>query len=194
MNQAYPYPDSYNYAKTHALLNREWFGDRDEIREVLDRADQDAWEKVASNRNGYPTDVREAILTYIVKPYNIRDISDKELALINEKKKERIATRFAEAWQAKLKTLPPRPLNDADTANDDAWSSLQAAKVGMDRYLANRKYRAVGATDALLKVHEEKIKAAENEYSRTSKEVVLQDDTFRDSQKHDFYTNWVCEL
>lgn len=192
--EPFPYPDSYNYAKTHELLNREWFGDRDDIREVLDRANQDAWERVARNRNSYPADVRDAIQSYIVKPYTLRDISDKEMELIDEKKKERISLRFADAWEEKKKTLPTRPLNDADTANDDAWLSLTAAKVGLDRYTATRKYQVYVTTDNLLKTHEEKVKVAENEYAQTSKEVAYQDDKFRDAQKHDFYKNWVCEL
>lgn len=192
MDQAYPYPDSFNYEETHRLLNSQWVKDRDEIREVLDRADQHAWAKVYHNRHSYSSDVCYAILTYITKPYNIHDITDKEMNLINEKKKERFATRFSEAWVEKVKTLPTRPLNDADTANDDAWMNLQAAKIGMSHYLANRKYQL--GSDKLLKTHEEKVKAAENEYSRTSKEVESQDDKFREIQKRDFYTTWVCEL
>jgi predicted mannosyl-3-phosphoglycerate phosphatase (HAD superfamily) len=192
--QAYPYPDSYNYAKTHELLNREWFGDRDDIREVLDRADQDAWEKVLANRMLYPLDVQGAIGSYIVKPHKVRDISDKELKILQEKKKEQVQERFEKAWEECVKTLPGRTLSDVDTANDDAWTAVATAKASLAKYLATRKYVARGSTDVLLKTHEEKVKEAETEYARTSKEVELCDAKFRDSQKHKFYENWVCQL
>jgi len=194
MNKQYPYPDSYNYAKTHELLNREWFGDRDDIREILDRADEDAWERVLSNRNSYPLDVQGAIGSYLSKPHNVRDISDKEMELIKANKKAQSHSRFEKAWEEKSKSLPSRPLSDVDTVNDDAWVKLVAVKAEMARYVATRKYLARGSTDTLLKTWEEKVKVAENEYEQTSKEVAARDVKFRDNQKDDFYKSWLFEL
>lgn len=192
--EPFPYPDSYNFQKTDMLINREWFGDRDDIREILDRADQDAWEKVNLNIKKYPAEVQDAIRSYYSPFHNVKDITDKQFENIQKNRRALSNARFEAAWEKVKGDLPTRPLTDVDTENDEAWNQVTVAKMALQTHMANRKYKAKGTTDAKLKVLEDKIKEAETEYERTNKDVAWWDERFTANQKSEFYKEWVCEL
>ena len=190
---------------TNALLERDWFIDNEGIIELLELADQDAWEYVCKNRMMYSQRVRDMIDSYFKPSYktkvNVTNLTDEELELIENIRSKKYEVAFRKDWEEKLKTIPPRSPTDIDTLADNTWEILVKAKEELSNYLKTmqKKYVAPKARTAVTldpkqKKLEDRVRDLENEYNLLKKSIGTLDTIYLSKKEDEYRETWMPKM
>ena len=132
------------------LLMRNWFLSVDDIIEVLDKADEDAWKYVYTNRTKYATRIRELIEPQDYQPplkkmkMRVIDLTDKMVRDMDAKETKERQDHENVAWdQYVLDNRLERPLMSCDNDAEDLFAKLRNKEAELEKYLKNRKIKYV---------------------------------------------------
>jgi hypothetical protein len=196
----------YDRKTMDTLLTRDWFDDELEcIQEVLDCADQDAWNWIHTNRTKYSKNIRMLIepedYRFPVEKLNIRvvELTDSMMNQIESERKKKVDAVFEKDWIEHSKSIPDRSFGDVDSKLDDAWDEFCRAKELLTKYLekpSSKKYVAPGsrgtaAVDSKQAELEGNVRKMENEYDLAQKAVDEVDTLYWDLKKNDYRKTWM---
>jgi len=196
----------YDRETMDTLLTRDWFVEDDMIQEVLDCADQDAWEWVYKNRKKYSTRIRMRIepndYRFPVEKLKFRvvELTDKMIETMDYEKKKKFEDAFEKEWIQHSKTIEDRPVCSIDSALDDAWEKLTIAKVNLKKYLEKPVARKYVAHGSLTKVDtkqtelEEAVRKIENEYARLEEEEKEIDTLYWTTKRDEYRKTWMSNV
>jgi len=200
--------DWYDRETADNLLSRDWFIEDDCIQEVLERADQDAWDWIYANRSKYSTRIRMLIepedYRFPVEKLKIRvaELTDSMMEKINSERQKKIDDAFEKDWIEHSKTIQDRGFGNVDSELDDAWDNFCHAKDVLTKYLekpAAKKYVAPGSrgkdtVDPKQIEIETNIRKMENEYDLAQKAVDEVDTLYWDLKKNAYRKTWMPAL
>ena len=200
--------DWYDRKTMDILLTRDWFVDEEGIQEVLECADQDAWDWVYANRNKYSTRIRMMIepddYRFPVDKLKIRvvELTDSMMEKIESERKKKVDQAFEKDWIEHSKSLQDRGFGDVDSDLDDAWDNFCRAKDLLTKYLEKpnaKKYvapssRGKDSVDAKQAALEDDIRKMENEYDLAQKAVDDKDSSYWEIKKNEYRQTWMPSL
>jgi hypothetical protein len=197
----------YNTATMDKLLTRDWFVEDDDIEDVLDAADSDAWDWVYENRAKYSTRIRSRIepddYRVPLEEFDVKvvELSDKAFAQIKSDRKKALEEQFERDWAKHADSLPDRPYQAVDTELDDLWNKFSHAKAELTKYLekpSSKKYTSPGSRENLVSAKqaeiEEKIRIAENEYLAAQVSVDAEDELYWNKQRDEYAKIWLPSM
>ena len=179
------------------LLMRNWFLSVDDIMEVLEKADEDAWNYVYDNRAKYATRIRELIepLDYAppLKKLKMRvvNLTDKMAKDIEEKEAKEREERENAAWkQYVLDNRLERPSMSCDNEAEDLFGKLLRTEVELENYLKNRKVKYVAPSmrssqpmDPKEKDYRDELETIKTELKNAEDYLVKQDELWLANKK-----------
>lgn len=199
--------ESFDAKTADALLTRNWFMDDQHLYDVIDYADEDAWDFIYKNRNKYATKIREYIepndyrIPVEKLRIKIRDLTDKEWDKINREKETKLETQFEKDWITYSENISDRPMGYLDQDLDDAWERFGHAKEKLTKYLASRtktylapSLRGKEIVDPKQKEIEDHIREMENEYDALQKEIEEADSAYWEAKKNEYRITWMSKL
>lgn len=198
----------YDRETMDILLTRDWFVEDDMIEEVLECADEDAWEWIYNNRTKYSTRIRMRIepedYQFPVEKLKIRvvELTDKMIAQIESEEKKKIEDAFEKDWVEYAKSIENRPAEPIDSKLDDAWEKITFAKAALQKYLekpAVRKYVAPSARGTVSSDTKETelnaaVQKAENEYEKLQEEEKEVDTLYWTNKRDDYRKIWMPNM
>jgi hypothetical protein len=198
----------YDRETMDMLLTRDWFVDDDTIEDVLNCADEDAWNWIYENRAKYSTRIRMWIepedYQFPVEKLKIRvvELTDKMIAQMESEKKKKTEEAFEKDWVEYAKTLENRPVHPIDSQLDHAWEKITFAKAALQKYLekpAARKYVAPSARGTVPADTKETelnaaIQKAENEYEKLQEEEKQVDTLYWTDKRDDYRKIWMPNM
>ena len=188
------------------LLKRNWFVDNEGIIELLELANQQAWEYVCKNRMFYSQRVRDVIDSYFKPLYKnlkvtVSDLTDQELEIIEQIRSKKYDEAFRNDWEEQLKTVVPRSPTDIDTLADNTWEMLVKAKEELSNYLKTiqKKYvapksRTAVTVDPKQKKLEDRIRDLENEYNLLKKSIGTLDTIYLSKKEDEYRETWMPHM
>jgi hypothetical protein len=190
------------------LLTRDWFIDEDGIQEVLECADQDAWDWIYANRKKYSTRIRKLIeptdYEFPLNKLKIRvvELTDSMIEKIESERKKKIDDAFEKDWIEHSKTIQDRGFEDVDSDLDDAWDDFCLARDNLTKYLekpSTKKYvapssRGKETVDSKQTELEDIVRKMENEYDLSQKAVDEVDTLYWDTKKNEYRKIWLPTL
>lgn len=200
--------DWYDRKTMDSLLTRDWFIDEEGIQEVLECADQDAWDWVYANRNKYSTRIRMLIepddYRFPVDKLKIRvvELTDSMMEKIESERKKKVEEIFEKDWVEHSKSIRDRGFEDVDSDLDDAWDNFCRAKDLLTKYLekpTSKKYvapssRGKETVDPKQAALEDDIRKMENEYDLAQKAVDEADSSYWEIKKNEYRKTWMPTL
>jgi hypothetical protein len=197
--------DYYDRETMDILLTRDWFVEDETIEDVLDCADEDAWDWIYENRAKYSTRIRMCIepadYHFPIEKLKIRvvDLTDKMITQIQSEKKKKMEEAFEKDWVEYAKTIQNRPVHLIDSKLDDTWEKLILAKAALQKYLekpAVRKYVAPSARGTVSSDTKETelnsaIQRLENEYKKLEEEEKEVDTLYWTDKRNDYRKIWM---
>lgn len=196
--------ECFDVTTVDELLTRDWFIDEQYIYDIIDCADQEAWDYIYLHRSKYSRRIREIIEPndYRVSPdklrIRVRCVSDKELNDINRENKMKLEDSFEKDWTEHSKGVSGRPLKDVDSRLDDAWDRFARAKDKLIKYIESRPKSysspSMRGNDPKQTVIENEIRKMENEYENIQKLVDQADFEYWKTKKNEYRKNWVPKL
>lgn len=189
------------------LLTRDWFIDDHHIYNILDCADEEAWDFIYTNRNKYSKRIRE-----IIEPNDyripieklrikIRDLSDKDWEAVIRERKRQLDSQFENHWLEYSECLSERPLGEADSLLDDAWERVSKAKDKLTKYNASHpntymapSMRGKQTVNSKQKLIEDEIRCMENEYEKAQKAVDASNSEYWETKKNEYRKTWMPKL
>lgn len=200
--------DSYDSKTTDELLTRDWFMDHDTIVDVLDCADENAWNYVYENRAKYSTRIRMLIepddYRVPLEKLKIRlvDITDPMMEKIEVNQRKKNDELFEKDWVEYSKSIQDRGFSDEDSDLDNAWDNFCRAKDRLTKYLEKpnaKKYVTPGSrkdtyVDPKQAELEEAIRISENEYDLAQKAVDQVDTIYWGRKKMEFRKKWLSVI
>lgn len=198
----------YDRKVTDLLLTRDWFVDEEEIDEVLDSADQDAWDWIYANRKKYSTRIRMLIEPddYLFPLDKLKigvvDLSDSMMEKFESDQKKKVDQAFEKDWIKHSKTIQDRGFDDVDSDLDDAWDNFCRARNTLAKYIEkpnSKKYVAPGnrdkeTTDPKQLALENVVRTMENEYDSAQKAVDDTDSVYWELKKNEYRKTWMPTL
>ena len=198
----------YDRKTMDALLTRDWFIDEEGIQEVLECADQDAWDWIYANRSKYSTRIRMLIepddYRVPVDKLKIRvvELTDSMMEQIESERKKKIEQAFEKDWIERSKSIQDRGFGDVDSDLDDAWDNFCRAKDVLTKYLekpTSKKYvpptsRGKETVEPKQLELEDSVRKMENEYDAAQKVVDETDTLYWDTKKHEYRKTWMPTL
>jgi hypothetical protein len=190
------------------LLTRDWFIDEDEIDELLDSADEDAWEWVYANRKKYSTRIRMLIepddYRVPVEKLKIRlgDLTDSMMEKIELDQKKKLDEAFEKDWVEHSKSIQDRGFSNVDSNLDDAWDNFCRARNVLTKYIEKptaKKYVAPSIRDKEIidskrAELESIVHDMENEYDAAQKLVDDTDFVYWELEKNEYRKIWMPTL
>ena len=186
---------------TDTLLLQDWFADTQEIVDILELADHNAWMYVCKNRQRYSRRIQDVIASYgiiskIPTKLRVVDLTDEEMYLIERHRANKHDQAFEICWAEELKVLPPRPLGDIDILLDTTGEALCNAKDMIANHLKSKKKKYVppGAqaiVDPKHKRLEDLVRTLENEYTVLKDSIKRLDSIYRESKKDEYRELWM---
>jgi len=197
--------DSYDTNTMDELLTRDWFMDHDSIVDVLDCADQNAWNYVYDNRSKYSTRIRMLIepddYRVPIEKLKIRlgNITDSMMEKMESNQRKKNDELFEKDWVEYSKSVQDRGFSDEDSQLDDAWDNFCRAKDRLTKYLEKpnaKKYvtpnsRGNTYVDPKQAELEEAIRTSENEYDMAQKAVDEVDTLYWGRKKMEYRKKWL---
>jgi len=198
----------YDRETMDMLLTRDWFVDDDTIEDVLNCADEDAWNWIYENRAKYSTRIRMWIepedYQSPVEKLKIRvvELTDKMIAQMESEKKKKTEEAFEKDWVEYAKTVENRPVHLIDSQLDNAWEKIINAKAALQKYLekpAVRRYvppsaRGTVSSDTKETELNAAIQKAENEYEKLQEEEKEIDTLYWTNKRHDYRNIWMPNM
>jgi ribosomal protein S17E len=194
----------YDRELTDLLLTRNWFLDDQSIQEVLDCADQEAWDWIYLNRKKYPTRIRQLIeprdYFYPLHKLKLRlvEFTDKEWDKLEREEEKKHEERFEKDWIVYSKHVPDRPLEKIDSDLDDIWEKFNDAKDALTKYIDTRSKKYIAPSsrgkeviDPQQKKLEDYIQSMENEYDKAQKLVEDTDSIYWKTKKNEYRKIWM---
>jgi len=197
--------DSYDSKTMDELLTRDWFMDHDSIVDVLDCANQNAWNYVYENRSKYSTRIRMLIepddYRVPLEKLKIRlvDITDPMMERIENNQRKKNDELFEKDWVEYSKSVQDRGFSDEDSDLDDACDNFCRAKDRLTKYLEKpnaKKYVTPGSrgntyVDPKQVELEEAIRTSEQEYDLAQKAVDEVDTVYWGRKKMEYRKQWL---
>lgn len=199
--------ECFDVTTADELLTRDWFIDEQYIYDIIDCADQEAWDYIYLNRRKYSRRIRE-----IIEPNDyripleklrikVRCVSDQEWNDIIRQNKSKLDVAFEKDWTEYSECVSDRPLKDVDSRLDDAWDRFGRAKDKLTKYLESRpksyippSMRGKEIVDPKQTVIENEIRSMENEYDKIQKLVAQADSEYWKTKKNEYRKNWMPKL
>lgn len=171
------------------LLMRNWFLSVDDIIEVLEKADEDAWNYVYENRMKYATRIRELIEPRDYAPplkkmkLHVVELTDKMARDIEAKETKQREERENADWKQYVDdNRLERPSMSCDNDAEDLFAKLLSTEVELGKYMKNRKVKYVAPTmrssqpmDPKEKEYRDAIETIKTEL-KTAEEYILKQD------------------
>ena len=187
------------------LLKRNWFTENEGIVELLELANQQAWEYVCKNRMIYSQRVRDMIDSYFKPVYKskvtVSDLTDQELEIIEQIRSKKYEEAFRKDWEKQLKTIPPRSPTDIDTLSDSTWELLVKSKEELSNYVKvnQKKYvspkaRTMVTVDPKQKKLEDRLRDLENEYNLLKKSIGTLDTIYLSKKEDEYRETWMPHM
>jgi len=197
----------YDRETMDLLLTRDWFVDDDTITELLDCANQDAWDWIYQNRSKYSTRIRMRIepddYAIPLDKLKIRvvDLTDKEWDRMKREDQKKREEMFEKDWIEHSKSIPDRPLGSIDSNLDDTWEDFCQAKETLTKYLETKpkKYVAPSARgkitiDPKQTQLENYIRSMENEYDKAQKLAEEEDAKYWKTKREEYHVIYMSKL
>lgn len=195
--------ESFNKEQAHRLLTENNFFCDEDLWDVLDYADDDAYKYIYNNRANYasyihyllePTDFVPPRSKMIVREMTDKDMKDMEAEQTSAKKRE-----FDHLWISIEKTIGDRPYDDIDKMHDDAWDALQNVRTRMTAYLSkkNAKYvppSARSSTDPVFDKLDKELDECKRVYEEIEKQVEEADKKYLADKKDEHYQKWLLSV
>jgi hypothetical protein len=189
------------------LLKRDWFLDVDDILEVVNLADQDAWNYIYKNRTSYSNRIRHVIeyRDFLVHPSKLTmrcvDYTDDMYTRRNADILARQKQAFEKSWEIYSATLPERCLESIDSQLDDVWRDLQLAKDNLKNYNEKKPKKYVPPSMRGKEVPDEMqvkltnaITELETDFNTITKAVADADKSYTDNKKDEYHSYWVSTM
>lgn len=189
------------------LLTRDWFVDDEGIYNIIDCADQEAWDFIYVNRRNFSRRIREIIepadYRFPIEKLRIkvRALSDKEWTDMNREKQRKNNTVFEKDWEEYSDRISDRPLGEVDSRLDDAWERLGKAKDKLTTYLDShpksyvpQSRRGKEIIDPKQKLIEDEIRKMKNEYDNAQALVEKSDSLYWETKKNEYRKTWMPKL
>jgi len=189
------------------LLTRDWFIDDQHIYDIIDCADEEAWDFIYTNRHKYSMRIRQ-----IIEPNDyripteklrikVRDLSDKDWEAVIRERKRQLESQFENHWSEYSECLSERPLGEPDSLLDDALERLSKAKDKLTKYIASRpktymapSMRGKQILDPKQKLIENEIRSMENEFEKAQKAVEASNSEYWETKKNEYRKTWMPKL
>ena len=179
------------------LLMRNWFLSVDDIIEVLEKADEDAWNYVYENRMKYATRIRELIEPRDYAPplkkmkLHVVELTDKMARdMASKETKEREERENVEWKQYVLDNRLERPSMSCDNEAEDLFGELLRTEVELEKYLKNRKVKYVAPSmrssqpmDPKEKEYRDKLDSLKTELNTAEENILKQDELWLANKK-----------
>lgn len=200
--------DSYDTETVNQLLTRDWFINEDDILDVIDSADKNAYDYLYKNRSKYSKRIHQLIepddFRFPIEKLNIRvvNITESMMKNIETEHKKTVSDMFERKWIEHSKNIQDRTIGTVDTDLDNAWDKFCEAKESLAKYVANpnaKKYispssRGKEVIDNKQKELEEVVRNAENEYDLAQKRVDDADEEYWNTKKSEYGATWMSTL
>jgi hypothetical protein len=200
--------DSYNTETVNQLLTRDWFIDENDILDVIDASDKNAYDYLYNNRSKYSKRIHQLIepddFRFPIEKLNIRvvNITEPMMKNIETEHKKTVSEMFERKWIEHSKNIQDRTIGTVDTDLDNAWDKFCEAKESLAKYVANpnaKKYispssRGKEVIDNKQKELEEVVRNAENEYDLAQKRVDDADEEYWNTKKSEYGATWMSTL
>ena len=200
--------DSYNTETVNQLLARDWFINEDDILDVIDASDKNAYNYLYNNRSNYSKRIHQLIepddFRFPIEKLNIRvvNITEPMMKNIETEHKKTVSEMFERKWIEHSKNIQDRTIGTVDTDLDNAWDKFCQAKESLAKYVANpnaKKYispssRGKEVIDNKQKELEEVVRNAENEYDLAQKRVDDADEEYWNTKKSEYGATWMSTL
>lgn len=200
--------DSYDTETVNQLLTRDWFINEDDILDVIDSADKNAYDYLYKNRSKYSKRIHQLIepddFRFPIEKLNIRvvNITESMMKNIETEHKKTVSDMFERKWIEHSKDIQDRTIGTVDTDLDNAWDKFCQAKESLAKYVANpnaKKYispssRGKEVIDNKQKELEEVVRNAENEYDLAQKRVDDADEEYWNTKKSEYGATWMSTL
>ena len=179
---------------TDSLLSRNWFYHTQDIIDVLNSADEDAWAYIYKNRSKYPPNIRQLIEPNDYKIHSIKPVVELTDIMIFRMEKERKDQCMAD-WIQEIKNISPRPQDEIDRQLRQAHRACEDAKKNLSDYLEKqtKKYKSPMAkllVDPKQKLLEESIVTLKNEFEKANDIVVSENMKYLEEKRRDFESRW----
>ena len=179
------------------LLMRNWFLSVDDIKEVLEKADEDAWKYVYENRTKYATRIRELIEPRDYTPplkkmkIHVTELTDKMARDMASKETKEREERENVGWnQYVLDNRLERPSMSCDNEAEDLFAKLLSTEVQLEKYLKNRKVKYVAPSmrssqpmDPKEKEYRDELETIKMELKTAEEYLVKQDELWLSNKK-----------
>lgn len=195
--------ESFNTEQADRLLMENNFLDENDLWDVIQYADDSAFEYIYANRKKYATNIQYLIepedripprIKVVVRDMTDKDIKDDAAARISAKKRE-----FEDLWMDIEESIGDRPYGDIDQEYDDSWEKLQDVRQRMTTYLSKKSGKYVAPSsrsksdDALDKLEKE-MDACKQTYHAIEKRIEEADKKYLAEKKDEYYQRWLLSV
>lgn len=189
---------SFDKKTADFLLHRNWFYHNQDIVDVLNSADEDAWAYIYKNRSKYSLRIRQIIEPNDYKIHSTKpvvELTDRMIFMMEKERKD----KCMDDWIQELKNVPPRPHDDIDTQLEQADHAFEHANDLLANYLEKqtKKYKSpLGRllVDPKQKALEDTLAKVKNERDNVKDRVVNATISYLETKRRDFEAQWVFKL
>lgn len=193
--------ETFDTDEVNVMLRDESLTD-EEIWDVIDLADQEAWENICKNITKFPARVQNYVSPGHTFPRKKRRLNDLTDEIMEDMEKERNAEKIREFeahWETIKKTIPERPIDSLDDEYDDAWNALSAARDRMTAYVAKKKGKYLPpsmreAMDVEQKEIDDEIRECKREYEKIEKRICAADEEYMSKKKDELLKEWLLTM
>lgn len=194
--------ESFNKEQAHALLTANNFLCDEDLWDVIEYADNEAYDFIYNNRNSYCSMIQYLLepKDFIPSKLRVLELTDADMVKIENDRKAAAIKEFDVLWDSTLKKdLPGRPRDDLDDDLDDAWDDLTQARNRMTAYLnkKNTKYVPPSArtkSDPAQEKIEKDIEDCKTAFNNIEKRISEADDKYIADKKDEFFRNWLYSV
>jgi hypothetical protein len=184
----------FDIKTTDSLLSRNWFYHTQDIVDVLNSADEDAWAYIYKHRSKYSPNIRQLIEPNDYRIHsNLRVVELTDIMMFRMEK-ERKDQCMAD-WIQEIKNISPRPHDETDRQLRQAHRACEDAKKSLSDYLEKqtKKYKSPMAkllVDPKQKALEESIVTLKNEFEKANDIVISENMKYLEEKRRDFESSW----
>lgn len=195
--------ESFNKEQADRLLTANNFFCEEDLWDILDYADDEAYDYIYANRNKYDSHIH-----YLLEPKDfipprvkmtVRNMTDKDMSDIAKEERTANIRKFEEVWKTMKDEIPERPHGDIDDEYDDAWDKLSSIRDRVTAYLSKKtgKYVAPGSRpkgDSALEKLEAELDECKNAYNDLEKRIEEADEKYLADKKNECFEEWLLQL
>lgn len=194
--------ETFTLEQADRLLTENTFFCDEDLWDVIEYADDEAYEFIYKNRSKYAGEIQ-----YLLEPkdfippavkMSVREMTDKDMVDLERARRAILIASLEDTWSKMDK--PERPHDELDQAADEAWEKLTAIRNRISEQMSNKKpskyvppsQRGKPAVstqiDATL---EQEFEECKKQYEEIEKRIESADKKYIADKKNEFFSQYV---